>query len=310
MSHITMSNLFVSRSTLLFEESIRSKYTKRNYISHLREFERFSGLDGAKISFAPRHQLQKLLEDYLIHLKHTANPNSIPSKFQGIRHFCIMNQINLNWDIIRKMFPQKQKTQNLRSYTTKQIQEMLSCTNNLRDTALIHFLASTGARIGVFDHILSIKHLRKTPYRCSAVKLYAGHIEEYWAFLTPQATKALQNYHNHRRQKEIFCDDTPIFTTQNHTSTQLGWNGARSAIYRIISQSKIDRCKQGIRYEVQADHGFRKRFNTILKLDNAVNYNIAEKLMGHKNGLDGVYFVPTLDELFAEFRKIIPKLKV
>ena len=69
----------------------------------------------------PQGRLQKLLEDYLIKLKHDVNPNSIPSKFQGIKHFCIMNRINPNWGIIHKMFPQKQKTLNLRSYTTDEI---------------------------------------------------------------------------------------------------------------------------------------------------------------------------------------------
>ena len=61
---------------------------------------------------------------------------------------------------------------------------------------------------------------------------------------------------------------------------------------------------------MQADHGFRKRFNTILKLDNSVNHNVAEKLMGHKNGLDGVYLTPTVNELFAEFRKAMHKIEM
>ena len=41
-----------------------------------------------------------------------------------------------------------------------------------------------------------------------------------------------------------------------------------------------------------------------------MNYNVAEKLMGHKNGLDGVYFVPTLEELFAEFKKVACKIEI
>lgn len=80
-------------------------------------------------------------------------------------------------------------------------------------------------------------------------------------------------------------------------------------MYRIVSKSVI-RHKQDYRYDVQVDHGFRKRFNTILKLDNSVNHNIAEKLMGHKSDLDGTYLIPTLDELFSEFKKIICKLEV
>ena len=300
------------RSMMLFEESIKSKYTMKNYTSHLNHFKNFAKVNAIDDLVAMQHdKLQYLLENYLIELKHITNPNSIPSKFQGIKHFCIMNRINLNWNIICKMFPQKQKTQNLRSYTTKEIRQLLSNTKNIRDVALIHFLTSTGARIGVFDHKLSIKHLRKMPHGCYAVKIYAESIEEYWAFLTPQASKILDAYHDCRKQYgEVFCEHTPIFTIRGTTLTQLGWSGARSVIYRTISKSGIVRSKQDSRYEIQADHGFRKRFNTILKMNNSVNYNIAEKLMGHKNGLDGVYLTPTLAELFAEYKKVMHKLKI
>ncbi len=74
-----------------------------------------------------------------------------------------------------------------------------------------------------------------------------------------------------------------------------------------IKKRNIKKCDG--RYDVQIAHGFRKRFNAVLKMDNLVNYNIAEKMIGHKNGLDGVYFTPTLDELFAEFKKVIRKLE-
>ena len=285
------------RCITLFDESIKSKYTKKNYSIHLNQFKEFVKIDTANdLLTISQDELQNLLENYLLHLKQTTNPNSIPSKFQGVKHFCIMNRIHLNWDIIRKMFPQRQKTPCLRSYTSKEIQEILLHTNNLRNHALIHFLASTGARIGVFDHNLSIKHMKKMPNSCTAVKLYAGELEEYWAFLTPQASKILSAYHYSRKLTgEPPHDGFPVFATRDHIPKQLGWNGARSAIYRMVSNSGITRHRTNNRYDLQIDHGFRKRFNTILKLDNSVNYNIAEKLMGHKNGLDGVYFTPTLE---------------
>ena len=256
-------------------------------------------------------ELQQELESYLIHLKQIKNPNSIPSKFQGIKHFCIMNEINLNWNKIYKLFPQKQKTQTLRAYTTNEIHHMLNAEKNIRNKALIHFLASTGARIGVFDHVLSMKHMKKMSNSCSAILLYSGDVDEYYSFLTPQATEILTAYHDLRRQKgEKFCDGTPIFGIDGTIQKQLQWNSVRSIIYRSVQKSKVNRHKQDIRYDVQINHGFRKRFNTILKLGNNVNYNIAEKLMGHKNGLDGIYFTPTLDELFAEYKKIIHKLEI
>ncbi len=307
-----MTTYPTSRATILFEESIKSKYTKKNYTSHLNQFLRFADMHSEnQLLKIPHMELQYKLENYLIELKHTTNPNSISSRFQGIKHFCIMNEINLNWNIIHKMFPQRQKTQSLRSYTCKEIRELLSCAKSLRDTALIHFLASTGARIGVFDNVLSMKHLRKISHGCNAVKVYAGQVEEYWVFLTPQASRALNVYHKYRKQHgEMFCEDTPIFAIMSASHGQLGWSGARSAVYRTVSRSNIRQDKQDSRYDVQVDHGFRKRFNTILKLDNSVNYNIAEKLMGHKNGLDGVYLTPTLDELFVEFRKVMHKIEV
>jgi len=296
---------------MLFEESIKSKYTKKNYHFHLRKFRTFAKISNEDILAATNNGLQKMLEDYLIHLKRTANPNSIPYMFQGIRHFCIMNHIHPNWEIIYRMFPQQRKCADLRSYTTDEVHNILHHTKGLRNRALVHFLASTGARIGVFDHPLTVGHLKKMPETCTAVKVYAGEIEEYWTFLTPQASNALYMYHQYRKKVgEHFCNTTPIFTVRNSTSRQLGWNGARSTVYRIISKCMTRNMQDNGRYDVQVDHGFRKRFNTILKLDNSVNYNVAEKLMGHKNGLDGTYLTPTLSELFAEFRKIIRKIEV
>ena len=296
---------------LLFEESIKSKYTRKNYISNLNLFGQFAGICcSGKLLDIKKKELQNLIEDYVIHLRQVANPNSIPSMFRGIKHFCVMNRIDLDWNMIHKLFPQKEKTADMRAYTTREVGIMISHANSLRDKALIHFLASTGARIGVFDHALLIKHLQKMPSRCMAVLLYGGTIEEYWAFLTPQATKALCDYHELRKHNgEIFSFDTPVFTTSKPIPRQLGWSGTRSVVYRILSKSDIRR-KQGKRFDIQADHGFRKRYNTILKMDNSINYNIAEKLMGHKNGLDGTYFVPSIQERFTEFRKVIKKIEI
>ncbi len=47
-----------------------------------------------------------------------------------------------------------------------------------------------------------------------------------------------------------------------------------------------------------------------MKLENNVNANIVEKILGHKNGLDGVYFTPTMEECFAEFKKAIQSLTI
>ena len=82
------------------------------------------------------------------------------------------------------------------------------------------------------------------------------------------------------------------------------------ALSKLYKKAGIIREKRGNRFDLAVTYGFRKRFNTILKLNNDVNSNIAEKLMAHKRGLDGVYLQPTREECFTEFLKAIPFLTI
>ncbi len=84
----------------------------------------------------------------------------------------------------------------------------------------------------------------------------------------------------------------------------------REILDRLFKLALIERKKIGNRYDKAIVYGFRKRFNGILKMNNNVNSNIAEKLMAHKRGLDGVYLQPTREECFAEFVKAIPELTI
>ena len=84
----------------------------------------------------------------------------------------------------------------------------------------------------------------------------------------------------------------------------------RRTFEKLFKASGIERKKAGTRYDKAIVYGFRKRFNGILKMNNHVNSNIAEKLMAHKNGLDGHYLKPTMVECFREFKKAIPFLTI
>jgi len=84
-------------------------------------------------------------------------------------------------------------------------------------------------------------------------------------------------------------------------------------IYRLASKAHTKREKQTqSRYNIQGAHGFRKRFNTILKSNNDVNSNLAERLMGHSQTirLDNSYLDPDVDRLFEEYLKVIPELSI
>jgi len=312
----------MQRSLLLFEGGIKSHHTKKVYRGHLAAFLKFAKIsDPDELLRLPREQLQILLEDYVFHIKKRINPNSVPTSLQGVKHFFAMSDVMINWKKLAKFYPEKIKRTGFRSWTTDEISKMLQCTSKLRNIAIIHFLASTGARVGVFEHDFKLKHIKEMSDGCKSVQLYAGFKEEYTSFLTPEASFALdESLTKRRKDGEVLTDESPVFRARyllgQEKAKPLGHNGFRMVIYRIIEKSGIIRKKIGLRYDVQVDHGFRKRFNTILKIQNDINSNIAEKLMGHSTSipLDNAY-LPSDDPLvikkcFAEFRKAIPFLTI
>jgi len=303
------------KSIIRFEQGIKSRPTLNNYRDHLKNFKLFGKFDTFdSLTSKPVEELQTIVEDYLIYLKENRHPNSVPILMLGVRHFFVMNRIPLYWEIIRKMYPPKTKSAGFKPWATEQIQKMLLATTSKRNRALVHFLASTGARVGVIDENFTMKYLENVTDGCKAVLLYPNDNEEYWAFLTPEASDALDEYHEERRKRgEILGKSSPIFRRDYSTGKKvipIQRSGTISIMYRIIQNAELERTKVNHHFDIQMDHGFRKRFNTILKLKNEVNSNVAEKLLGHKNGLDGVYLRPTQDQCFTEFRKAISDLMI
>lgn len=302
------------RCLLLFEESIKSPNTKALYLHHLNKFMKFREVgDLTKLISLPEHEIQVMLEDYLIYLKKSLSPNTIPVAMAPLELFFTINDKNCNFKKIRKMFPAPIRKTGTKSWTTQDIQKMLASTSKKRTKFLIHFLASTGCRIGVVEE-LKLKNLEDLEMNCKAVQFYEGTNEEYWGFLTPEANKALDEYVEERRVRgESLEPNSPLFLAGSDSSGKfltLSKKVAQLILNRCIQNAQITRQKTGKRYDIQIAHGFRKRFNTVLKMNREINSNITEKLMAHKNGLDGVYFTPTREECFMEFRKAIPGLTV
>ena len=214
--------------------------------------------------------------------------------------------------IIRK---DKTKKGNAKPFTNEDIQSMLDYTNSSRNKALVLFFSSVGSRSAVLtDPLLCFKHLHSMPYGCKAVLMYENSDEEYWGFLTPESSKAFEVYRDERiRKGEKITPESPLFIVGKKTNGQFGHlstSGLNSIFDNLEKKAHIEKIKTGNRYDKALMYGFRKRFNTIMKINSNVNSNIAEKLLAHKNGLDGVYFTPTREECFREFVKAIPELIV
>jgi len=295
--------------------SVHSVQTQRQYTRTFVMFLKFTGLkNGLDVIQLEPKRLTELIIEYVLHLKNAISPNSLPTYLYSVKSFCEINDVELKWKKIKKFYPPKVKKSGQGAYSTKDVRKMLATQRKLNNRALIHFVASTACRAGaVLDETpnrpLCMGDLRDMPHGCQMVTIYADSVEEYRAFLTPEAATALSDYHEERKANgEIFTQDTPVFVDK------LGHPMNYSSVFSILSISAENanvrgKMKNG-RYQVQTCHGFRKRFNTLLKLENDVNDNAIEKTMGHKNGLDGTYLQITDERLFEEFWKGVPELTV
>jgi integrase len=330
---------------ITLQESNLAFATKREYLYRLEQFYADSPISSEdELIDCPSEELQKILLNYLRFLlakvsKGELSANTIPKMFRGIRWLLNSNyrENDIKWKPLESLFPKSVKRSGYKAWTSEQISLMIDNTANIRNKAIIHFQASTGGRIGVHDHPLLMKHLVKMEWQnqdCYAVILYADESESveekdmrdnvddvqsgdsYWAFLTPEATEILERYFDERkRHGEVLYPSSAIFSKDIGRkiidSNQLGDGNIRSIIFSIVRDiPELKRQKNGRRHDIQLNHGFRKRMNTILKLETNVNSNIAEKIMGHKNGLDGVYLAPTRQQCFKEFVKGIPQLTI
>ena len=304
------------KSFVIFVNAIKSDKTKVGYVRDLNSFLNFTKVvDYDTLAKLGTDTIQEFLENYVLELK-GKNLISIRTRLAGPELFFEMNKKLFYKKILHKLLPSDDNIigGNV-AYTNEDIIKMLSCTFKPRTRAIIHLLASTGIRPGAFDDPpLRMKHLEKIE-DCYSIKVYDGSREGYFAFLIPEAVQVLDDYFTSRKLNgEKLTPETYIFHTYN-TKTKLNeyisGDGVRVILKNLIKKAGIERNRINHKtYDKAVSYGFRKRFNTILKLNNEVNSNIVEKLMAHKRGLDGRYLQPTREELFKEFKKAIPELTI
>jgi len=259
-----------------------------------------------------------MIEDYVMEKKSQGKARStIKTPISALELFCDANDIIINWKKIHRFLPAQKKQSGSKAYSTEQVQKMLQATTDLRNKAIIHFIASTGVRIGALSE-LKIKHVQNMPHDCKVVTIYSDDIEEYFTFLTPEASKALDDYLDKRSHDgENLDPEHPLFR-QNYA---IGMAKPKSLV-KVSIQAIIDRIlrraglrfgRDGTRREIQLDHGFRKRWNTIVKTTDGINIILAEKMFGHSTPtlpLDETYVDVSIEKLFDEFKKVIPELTI
>lgn len=305
------------RCITVFRAAIKSKETERMYVRNVSKFKEFLKVRTfSEILELP--DLQQRLEDYVMFLKKTQHPNSVNTLYAPIQAFLEMNDKILNFKKVRRFFPARVKTAVERGWTTEEIRRMLSVATNLRTKAIIHFENATGGRLGIFEG-LKIKHL--IPIEdCYAVIGYAGEKEQYTTFLTPEARRSLDRYIDLRRQDgEAITPESPVFRTAYRIGSEKVKPASKQTLGEAVKLAQENcglrdpRIKKGRRFPIPTNHGFRHRFDEIIKSVQGVNAHLAEKMFAHASRLiplDGTYLNPNTDRLFQEYKKIIPYLTI
>jgi len=313
----------MQRSFLLFENAIKSPETLSRYKYYVDIFMKFYHLkDYDSLSTMDSKQLQVMVEDYVMDLKKRVNPNSVPTYVNPLQTFLDVNENEIKWKKIRRLFPAKIKATGRKAYTRDDIARMLSLEPKQRNRVIIHILASTGMRKGALPK-LRIKHLKKMEHDCYSFLVYEGSTEEHWSFLTPEASKELDLYFEKRKTDgEKLDGNSPVFRMTYQVGIQkvrpMTDKAIDQTVERIVKRARL-REKNGNRYDKMLNHGFRKRFETIVKMNKEIPVAVTEKLIGHKAYYDDrgnhiqqdeSYFVPEVEQLFQFFEKAVPDLTI
>ena len=308
------SSLNKQRSITLFHSGIKSEATRKSYSWYLDLFlNHFMIKSYDKLLTIEPKKLQEMIEDYLIYEKsRNISASFIAGKICALKLFFAMNDVTLNWIKLQKMIPERTKPAGDLAYTTEQIDTLLRHNSHAIYRAIIHFMASSGVRVGSFQE-LKMSHLKDMPNGCKSVLVYADTIHEYHTFIHKEAVESLNEYLDSRRKKgEIINDDSWVFCSPRDYRTVCKLHTMSAGLCRYVTKTFGRKKVSEHRYDLMSCHGFRKRFATILKSNNAVNNNFAERLMGHSVSipLDNSYFKPLLEQLFDEYQKAIPELMI
>ena len=313
----TKSNLnsMQQRSFILFDSAIKSPKTRESYIGYLNEFRDFFIIKSYDklIEIEPK-KLQEMLENFIIsQTKQGLSLSYINGKISALKLFFAMNDIvALNWIKLSKMKPEKKKLTGDMPYKTEDIQQILRVVgSNLKFRCLVHVISASGMRIGSFEE-LKLKHIQDMPNGCKSILVYEDDKAEYTTFIHQEAVEALDEYLEYRTKSgEVLTPESWVFPSKSDCNKPALTVSMRTQMARYAHHNDIKSKKRG-RYEIQACHGFRKRFDTILKSNYNVNINLAEKMMGHSTTipLDNVYFKPAIEQLFDEYQKAIPELMI
>lgn len=310
-----------------FLDSLTTEATRKTYTFNLNQYCRHINVDDCTrlLDTSPSLAEAQIIE-YIVDLKKNGRSFSrINSCVCAIMHFYTMNDVTLNRKKIARFMGEDKKVVRSEAYTREQIARMLSVSDE-RTKAIILLLSSTGIRIGAVPGLKG-KHFKPLQDGVSMIAIYDG---EYFAFCTPEATKAIHEYLQYReRCGEKLGPESPIIREQFDREDSLKARYPKamklhnlwSLVNETITKAGVrerERMTEGMpigqhRKQIPMAHGFRRFFNTAL-MNADVHPSFKKLLMGHSVQLDEVYYDKGSDKsrakLLEEYSKAIDALTI
>ena len=155
--------LYQGNAYFNFIESLHSESTKRNYAYGLKHFLTHHKLkDPEEILSISLDALEEMIKKYLVYLTQVHKSNGMARvNLAAIRHFCKMNKVKLDWDLIYAFKGKARTKAKDKAYEHEDLYKLLSvCT--LRQKLIVLIYSSTGIRSAALPP-LKLKNITKIP---------------------------------------------------------------------------------------------------------------------------------------------------
>jgi len=293
---------------------IPSALTKGNYARDLMRYVEATGLSPTQLinlkQKSENHEAEDLLDDFIEKAEEAKLGESRTwSISQSIKSFYKWNYADLSRGAGKITITKK------KPYRTPEKESLLKFMEgaNLRDKALIHFLASTGISEGSVPHLkwahvwhdliekrIDPPHvgLTSSEIKGAGREKYAG-VEQH-AFMTPSAVESLMRYKEWRERVkgEKITPESPLFSSIEGPIKHMSLASVRDI---FIEASK----RTGVRF---SPHDLRRYVQTQLEFAR-MQPNWIKKILRHKvKGEEDPYSQPKIEQLRTAYREAIPHL--
>jgi len=288
---------------------LESEYSRKNYVRLIIRYCEATEKNPSELielkKKSTNHEAEDLLDEFIDEAEKIKYSNSmIYSITIAIRSFYKWNYHDLSAGA-GKYTRHKKKV--YRTPDKKTLRKYLKGAN-LRDTALINFMAASGIAVGSIPNLKwkhvnlneDVPHIGLKPEEIKGKgKGIYSKIEQH-TFLTPFAKQALIDYKTwkeRKQQKELTSEDY-MFTSMDTSNEKLGLSGIRTLFLRRSENA-------GITF---SPHDMRRFVQTALETAR-LQPSWIKKILRHKiSGEEAPYSQPKIEALRKAYAEAIPQL--